>query len=73
MFSTKEKLSLAYDKIFYKEIIPTLKEDNIGFIFTQISDVEDEVNGLFTFDRKILKIDKETIIKINDEINKIID
>ena len=72
MFSSEEKLTLAYKKLFYKEIIPTLKEDNIGFIFTQISDVEDEVNGLFTFDRKVLKIDKETIIKINDEINKII-
>lgn len=37
-------------------------------IYTQLADVEEEVNGLFTYDRKKLKIDKETIKKCNEKI-----
>jgi len=35
-----------------------------GCIYTQLSDVEDETNGLYTYDRKICKVDKEQMRKI---------
>ncbi|WP_297034910.1 hypothetical protein [uncultured Enorma sp.] len=28
-----------------------------GYVYTQISDVEDEVNGILTYDRRINKLD----------------
>lgn len=37
-------------------------------IYTQTTDVEIEVNGLMTYDRKIVKMDAEKIRKINQEI-----
>ncbi|MDO4467381.1 MAG: glycoside hydrolase family 2 TIM barrel-domain containing protein [Bacillota bacterium] len=38
-----------------------LKEKGLaGLIYTQVSDVEEEVNGILTYDRKIVKIDKDT-------------
>lgn len=40
--------------------------DMLGFCYTQLYDVEQEVNGLMTYDRKY-KIDPETIKKINEQ------
>lgn len=37
-------------------------------IYTQITDVESEVNGLMTYDREIVKMDEDKIKKINQEI-----
>lgn len=70
MYKDSKHLSKAYEKLM-KRVIKSLKKDMVGFIYTQLSDVEDEVNGIFTFDRMILKIDEKTIISINDKIDKI--
>ena len=43
----------------YKEVAELKKEGLSGAIYTQVSDVEDETNGLFTFDRKVLKVHPE--------------
>ena len=42
----------------------------IGCIFTQVSDVEDETNGLLTYDRKILKVNENDFIEIKNKIDK---
>ena len=42
----------------YREEIEPLKAKGLSAaIYTQLSDVEDEVNGLLTYDREIKKID----------------
>ena len=33
-------------------------------VYTQLSDVEEEVNGLVTYDRKVVKLPPETMRKI---------
>ena len=37
-------------------------------VYTQTTDVEVEVNGLMTYDRKIIKLEEERIRKVNQEI-----
>ena len=37
-------------------------------VYTQITDVEGELNGLMTYDRKVVKLDEERLKKINREI-----
>ena len=37
-------------------------------VYTQTTDVEGEVNGLMTYDRKVIKIDEAAIRKINQEV-----
>ncbi len=37
-------------------------------VYTQVSDVEDEVNGLYTYDRKVLKVDADMMRSINSKI-----
>ena len=42
-----------------------------AFIYTQVSDVEDEINGFATYDRQVVKINAERLKKINDELKNI--
>lgn len=50
-----EELNNDYDKLM--ETISKLKEEGLaGAVYTQLSDIEDEINGLITYDRKIIKI-----------------
>lgn len=40
----------------YEEVYQLAKEGLSGAVYTQVSDVEDETNGLLTYDRKVLKV-----------------
>ena len=52
----------------YEEVYQLAKEGLSGAIYTQVSDVEDETNGLLTFDRKILKIQPQDFKVLMDRI-----
>lgn len=41
-------------------------------VFTQITDVEEEVNGLLTYDRELVKVDEERVNRVNQEICNIL-
>ena len=51
-------------ELYEQEIIPAVKQGLCGAIYTQLSDVEDETNGLLTYDRKVCKVDTETLLTI---------
>ena len=62
---TKEELLQKYSD-FYTEVWKF--RDNGGLsaaVYTQITDVETETNGLITYDRKIIKMDPKELMKIN--------
>jgi len=48
-----------------KELIPN---GYSGAVYTQTTDVEVEVNGLMTYDRKVVKLEEERIHRVNREI-----
>lgn len=68
-FKNSEVLSRKYEALHKDQVLPLISKGLMGTIYTQLCDVEDEVNGIYTFDRRILKIDKNKI----QEVNKIID
>jgi hypothetical protein len=37
-------------------------------VYTQTTDVEIEVNGLMTYDRKVIKLDEQNLKRVNTEI-----
>lgn len=56
IYLSSEDLEAALQKL-YQEDIEKLKEEGISaVVYTQLSDVEEEVNGLFTYDRRVCKI-----------------
>ncbi|MBE6632408.1 MAG: glycoside hydrolase family 2 [Ruminococcaceae bacterium] len=52
----------------YEELIPLKKEGLSASVYTQLSDVEDEINGLITYDRKFLKINPESFLPISNKL-----
>ena len=55
-FDTTEKLSEAYKELYERQVLPLIEEGLSGVVYTQLSDIEEEVNGLVTYDRKVVKI-----------------
>ena len=37
-------------------------------VYTQTTDVEGEVNGLMTYDRKVIKLDEKAVKKANEAV-----
>ena len=69
MYSSKEKLTKAYKKL-YSTIIDKIDKGLCASVYTQVTDVEYEVNGIMTYDRKLIKIDEDTVKRINDKLKK---
>ncbi len=69
-YKSKEALTKAYKKLYLNKIIPAKKKCLSAAVYTQITDVEEEINGLITYDRKVVKIDEKVIRKINRLIGK---
>ena len=61
-------LTAAYKKLYEKQSIPLLETGLSAAVYTQVSDVEFEVNGIFTYDRKIIKIEEQTIRELNERM-----
>lgn len=68
MYKSKESLTNAYRKLHEKQIIPKIKKGLCATVYTQVSDVEFEVNGMLTYDREIVKLDEQTVIDINKKM-----
>lgn len=68
VYPSKEKLTAAYQKLFNKVIIPQIKTGLAATVYTQVTDVEDEINGLMTYDRQVAKIDPAVLQKINEKV-----
>ena len=49
-------------------MLPQLKNGLSALVYTQVSDVEDEVNGLFTYDRTALKPDPAAVRAANEAL-----
>ena len=45
-------------------MIPCAENGLCAAIYTQVSDVEVEINGLLTYDRKVEKIDPEKLLPV---------
>ena len=67
-FKTAKEMEDAFVALYKNEIIPAIKKGLCGTVYTQVSDVEDETNGLLTYDRRVCKVDKKRIKELSDEI-----
>lgn len=58
----------ALERLYNIEVIPLVEKGLCAAVYTQVSDVEDETNGLLSYDRKVLKVDKERMVKIAENL-----
>ncbi len=55
-------------QLYQRDVINWIDKGLSAAVYTQVSDVEDEVNGLYTYDRKVLKADPDMIRELNKKI-----
>jgi hypothetical protein len=63
-------LEAELTELYANQILPGKKQGLSASVFTQLTDVEREVNGLMTYDRHVLKINPEVMKKLNDALNQ---
>ena len=68
VYKNTSKWLEAYEKMIERDIISNIKKGLTACIYTQLSDVEDELNGFVTFDRQVVKVSVEKIKAINEKI-----
>ncbi len=67
---TREKYVEKLRAVYLEEMLPAVKDGVCASIYTQVSDVEDEVNGLFTYDRKVAKIFPEEFADVGKRLQE---
>ena len=63
-----EALEKAYGKLMLEQVLPAVKQGLSAAVYTQLSDVEDEVNGLWSYDRTVQKLSTKTLREINAQL-----
>ena len=57
-YATPKAFEDALERLYFDEIVPCIKDGGLNAtVLTQVSDVEDETNGLVTYDRQVCKVE----------------
>ncbi|NLB89666.1 MAG: glycoside hydrolase family 2, partial [Clostridiales bacterium] len=67
--TSEQAYEAALVTLYEKEIIPSIPSGLCASIYTQISDVEDETNGLFTYDRQHTKVQYTSMMTLREKID----
>ncbi len=65
---TEEAFQSALAELYVMRVLPAIERGLCATIYTQVSDVEDEINGLLTYDRRVNKADEEAMLQISDAL-----
>ncbi|SEM43789.1 glycoside hydrolase family 2 protein [Nonomuraea pusilla] len=65
---TADALGQAFARLHEEQIIPAIARGLSATVYTQLSDVEDEINGLLTYDRAVLKLPEDLVRSITERL-----
>lgn len=65
-----EEFENALVSLYEREVIPSVKKGLCGAIYTQLSDVEDETNGLLSYDRRVIKVKPQRMITVAERLQE---
>ncbi len=68
VYKKPEALEKAFKKLYEKRIIPNVARGLSATVYTQVSDVEEEINGLVTYDRAVTKLPIDMVRKLNEQL-----
>ena len=70
-FKSVEDFEKAFVSLYDNQVIPYIKKEGLcALVYTQVSDVEDETNGLLTYDRQVLKVDANRVKAMSERLYK---
>lgn len=67
-FDLPEECEAALVRLYEDEIIPLAERGLCADVYTQLTDVEDETNGLLTYDRRVEKVRAEVMLEIAEKL-----
>lgn len=67
-YSNSAALTTAYLNLLEKQVKPLIPEGLCAAIYTQTTDIETEINGFLTYDRKVEKMDAAILRKAHREL-----
>lgn len=67
---TELDLELRISSLYWEMVMPSIPKGLCGCIYTQLSDVEGETNGLYTYDRQVRKVKAEVMRNIVSELTQ---
>lgn len=56
--------------LYRQHILPQVPRGLCAAVYTQLTDVEEEINGLQTYDRAVVKADREEMVQIGNELRR---
>lgn len=62
---TKEKLNAAYTALINDQLKPLITKGVSAAVYTQLTDVETELNGILTYDREVIKMDIDLLNRLH--------
>lgn len=73
LYETREQFEEGFFNLYENEILPLLPKGISALVYTQVSDIEDETNGLLTYDRRILKVDRDKTFSLMKRLSQSIE
>ena len=70
-FHSKEELTKNYMRLWEEEIFPNVERGMCSTVYTQTSDIEEEINGIFTYDRDEVKLLEDGVQAMNAKLYKV--
>jgi beta-galactosidase/beta-glucuronidase len=64
---TIEELETKYRELFIK-VKPLINQGLTAAVYTQLTDIEGEINGYYTYDREILKLEKQFLVELHTNL-----
>ncbi len=67
-FQTTEEFQRAVADLYREQVLPSVRNGLSAAVLTQVSDVEDETNGLLTYDRQVTKVNESEMQAIAQDL-----
>ncbi len=71
-FPSADALEDAIVQLYETQVLPAVSQGLCAAIYTQVSDVEEEINGLLTYDRKVCKVSPDRLRDLADRLQEAI-
>ncbi|MCQ2554161.1 MAG: glycoside hydrolase family 2 [Clostridia bacterium] len=68
-FKDRASYNKAFFDLYMNDIVSNIDKGVCASIYTQVSDVEEEINGIMTYDRAVVKLDREVADLVSKEIH----
>lgn len=65
---SEQALTRRIRALYDTMVLPSIPNGLCGCVYTQLSDVEGEINGLYTYDRQVEKVDRAAMLALAEDL-----